>query len=191
MLPPTSPIKQHTRTPSTGSRPTVMQVAQLLGEALDNDAPRPSSVDDIGDQLSPLEPGTPRSRASFAQMQGEKRKSSYEKYSAIILPPLKEEATPAPTPAGTLNRTSGALTDAPTDTTFVSDGQVAKFNASQDASALQNAKANSTTTSTGMDKYNTGSLLADCIHREGKPPVSQYTCSEAVQSTITIPRDIA
>lgn len=32
----------------------------------------------------------------------EKRKSSYEKYSAFILPPLAEERTPVASPAGTL-----------------------------------------------------------------------------------------
>jgi hypothetical protein len=40
--------------------------------------------------------------------QAEKRKSSYEKYSAIILPPLQEEMTPAPSPAGTLSSTGQA-----------------------------------------------------------------------------------
>lgn len=34
----------------------------------------------------------------------EKRKSSYEKYSAFALPPLVEERTPAVSPAGTLSR---------------------------------------------------------------------------------------
>lgn len=37
-------------------------------------------------------------------MQAEKRKSSYERYSAITLPPLPEETTPTPTPAGSLIR---------------------------------------------------------------------------------------
>ncbi|KAL4253516.1 hypothetical protein ABKN59_002115 [Abortiporus biennis] len=35
--------------------------------------------------------------------QMEKRKSSYEKYSAFIMPPLEEERTPIQSPAGTLN----------------------------------------------------------------------------------------
>ncbi len=34
----------------------------------------------------------------------EKRKSSYEKYSAFIMPPLAEERTPVPSPAGTLKQ---------------------------------------------------------------------------------------
>jgi hypothetical protein len=46
---------------------------------------------------NPLKP-----RTTLSQMQAEKRKSSYEKYSAIILPPLKEESTPMPSPVGTL-----------------------------------------------------------------------------------------
>jgi hypothetical protein len=33
----------------------------------------------------------------------EKRKSSQEKYSAMMLPPLKEESTPTASPAGTLS----------------------------------------------------------------------------------------
>lgn len=36
----------------------------------------------------------------------DRRKSSYEKYSAIALPPLKEEATPISSPAGTLSRSA-------------------------------------------------------------------------------------
>ncbi|KAI0365644.1 hypothetical protein BV20DRAFT_953838 [Pilatotrama ljubarskyi] len=38
----------------------------------------------------------------------ERRKSSYEKYSAFVLPPLAEEKTPAPSPAGTLARGTAA-----------------------------------------------------------------------------------
>ena len=53
---------------------------------------------------SPLKP-----KATLSQMQAEKRKSSYERYSAMVLPPLKEEATPTPSPAGTLTRVNVRL----------------------------------------------------------------------------------
>lgn len=119
-----------------------MQVAQLLGEALDYDPPQPPEIENMERMTSSLEPGTPRSRASFTQMQAEKRKSSYEKYSAIILPPLKEEATPAPTPEGTLNRTSTTSTDTPTDAMSIASKQVTKV--------LRNVKADFTTASTSM-----------------------------------------
>lgn len=105
---PSSPVK-HTRVPSTGNRATVMEVAQAL---LDHPAHDHISKDiDIGPKTIPnldREPSLtaeaiPKPRPLF-QIQAEKRKSSYEKYSAIILPSLKEEATPTPSPAGTLTR---------------------------------------------------------------------------------------
>ncbi|KAH7888406.1 hypothetical protein F5I97DRAFT_2002417 [Phlebopus sp. FC_14] len=37
----------------------------------------------------------------------EKRKSSYERYAAIVMPPLKEERTPVPTPANTVSKAAG------------------------------------------------------------------------------------
>ncbi|KAF8967877.1 hypothetical protein BDZ97DRAFT_475685 [Flammula alnicola] len=55
----------------------------------------------------------PKLRKTISPTQAEKRKSSYEKYLAIALPPLKEEATPTPSPAGTLNRANARLIDLP------------------------------------------------------------------------------
>lgn len=106
--PPSSPVK-HTRIPSTGNRATVMEVAQAL---LDHPTPDPISKDvDIDSNHSkpilnrePLVTEVVAKPRPSSQIQTEKRKSSYEKYSAIILPSLKEEATPAPSPAGTLTR---------------------------------------------------------------------------------------
>ncbi|KAG6378251.1 hypothetical protein JVT61DRAFT_13957 [Boletus reticuloceps] len=43
----------------------------------------------------------------FSSPAAEKRKSSYERYSAITMPPLAEERTPAVTPANTMSRTVG------------------------------------------------------------------------------------
>ncbi|KAI0769641.1 hypothetical protein BD413DRAFT_477512 [Trametes elegans] len=53
----------------------------------------------------------PRSNGSAptpAPPQLERRKSNYDKYSAFVMPPLKEEKTPAPSPAGTLARSGAA-----------------------------------------------------------------------------------
>jgi len=99
--PPPSPSK-HIRIPSTGNRPTVMQVAQDFLNPPTNKLhadPIISEPEPVKPPESPLKP-----RATLSQMQAEKRKSSYEKYSAMVLPPLKEEATPTPSPAGTLTR---------------------------------------------------------------------------------------
>ncbi|KAJ7091265.1 hypothetical protein C8R44DRAFT_891662 [Mycena epipterygia] len=88
----------HTRISSAGSRPTAMDVAQALADP----PPRLSPPDDI-----PAESPTARPRNMMPpNAQSEKRKSSYERYS-VMLPPLKEEATPDPTPVSTLSRTVG------------------------------------------------------------------------------------
>ncbi|KAJ7446184.1 hypothetical protein B0H11DRAFT_2085464 [Mycena galericulata] len=70
----------HSRIPSTGGRPTAMDPNSLP-------TPRPRNM---------MPPSA----------QAEKRKSSYERYS-VMLPPLKEEATPDPTPVSTLTRAIG------------------------------------------------------------------------------------
>ncbi|TFK44823.1 hypothetical protein BDQ12DRAFT_673637 [Crucibulum laeve] len=49
-------------------------------------------------------PASPARRAGLTDILSEKRRSSYERYSAVVLPPLKEELTPASTPNGTLSR---------------------------------------------------------------------------------------
>ncbi|KAG6873429.1 hypothetical protein C0995_015854 [Termitomyces sp. Mi166 len=85
---------------STGNRPTVIDVAQALNESAHaRHAEQPIAL-----------PEPPQSVASsqlrsLVPSQGHaERRLSYEKYSSIILPPLKEEATPVPTPTGTLSR---------------------------------------------------------------------------------------
>ena len=90
---------RHFRIPSTGNRATVMDVAQALNTQfpeLDpaSEAQLRSSLPAEASHLRNLTPPA-------AHM--EKRKSSQEKYSAIMLPPLKEEATPTASPAGTLS----------------------------------------------------------------------------------------
>ncbi|KAJ7178409.1 hypothetical protein C8R43DRAFT_872132 [Mycena crocata] len=94
----------HTRTPSAGSRPTAMDVAQALADPPRKLSPTPPVVPSpaeeksVGSSSAP----TPRPRNMMPpSAQSEKRKSSYERYS-MILPPLKEEATPDPTPVSTL-----------------------------------------------------------------------------------------
>lgn len=92
------------RIPSTGNRATVMDVAQaLVGSEGPADTDEPLPIPE-----SPKPPTTSHPRV-LAPAHNEKRKSSYEKYSSIILPPLKEETTPAPSPATTLTRKEGSL----------------------------------------------------------------------------------
>ena len=109
---------RHTRTPSSGNRTTAMDVAQALNGQL----PSPSSPGWIEHRVDPstwdetpsntngsaVEEATKHPvgsrRTNISALHAEKRKSSYEKYSAIMLPPLKEEVTPVTSPAGTLAR---------------------------------------------------------------------------------------
>jgi hypothetical protein len=87
---------KHSRIPSTGNRATVMDVAQVL--YAHSPEPEPSSevnsMPAAANQLRNLIP-------SAVQM--EKRKSNQEKYSAMMLPSLKEEPTPTTSPAGTIS----------------------------------------------------------------------------------------
>ncbi|KAG2126300.1 hypothetical protein DEU56DRAFT_543361 [Suillus clintonianus] len=85
------------RIPSTGNRATVMDVAQALS---------------VAQQGNDCALSTPPPRIPPLSSQAEKRKSSIEKYSSFMMPPLKEERTPVSSPAGTLTKSSGeALLD--------------------------------------------------------------------------------
>lgn len=103
---PSSP--RHNRIPSTGKRATVMEVAQALQEfSVEEEeeapAPKPASPEILVKEEEP-EPPQARLRPLPSPGNAEKPKSSFERYSMIALPPLKEEATPTPTPVGTLTR---------------------------------------------------------------------------------------
>jgi len=80
------------RIPSTGNRALVMDVAQALSEV-----PR---------EVSLTAPSTGLDLASSPVPTRERRKSSYERYTAMTLPPLKEEQTPLPTPVHTLSKSA-------------------------------------------------------------------------------------
>ncbi|GLB37538.1 hypothetical protein LshimejAT787_0405890 [Lyophyllum shimeji] len=96
---------KHTRIPSTGNRATVMEVAQALSESEALQTPEKPPA--LPDSPQTMVPNRPRSLAPLP-VHAEKRRSSYEKYSSLMLPPLKEETTPVTTPAGTLSREEGA-----------------------------------------------------------------------------------
>lgn len=95
---------KYSRIPSTGKRATVMDVAQALYDQSSKQAL--DTVDKIGPNSdSPRLGGSNRPRTALPFIaNGEKGKL---KYSSIILPPLKEEATPVPSPAGSLSRVPG------------------------------------------------------------------------------------
>lgn len=80
------------RIPSTGNRALVMDVAQALSEV-----PR---------EVSLTAPSTGLDFGSSPVPSRERRKSSYERYTAMALPPLKEEQTPLPTPVHTLSKSA-------------------------------------------------------------------------------------
>jgi|ERR1700722_4491636 len=109
---------RHTRIPSSGNRATVMDIAQALNNQSPPTSPgrmeRAEYTDETlnreaSSSLESVEPAVVnyRNMASSAG-HAEKRKSSYEKYSAIIMPPLKEEKTPVSTPSGSLLRSTEA-----------------------------------------------------------------------------------
>jgi hypothetical protein len=93
---------RHTRIPSTGNRATVMDVAQIMNEQSDDNVIPPQDSAANPDVSPIVQPLANRTSRNLAVNQVEKRRSSYEKYSSIILPPLQEETTPAVSPAGTL-----------------------------------------------------------------------------------------
>lgn len=111
---PPSPSTGHVRIPSTGSRATVMEVAQAMSEhaAASKDAspiaspvvpPPPQVETSTSSGRQELRGSSPRQNLSPGTT--EKRKSSYDSF--ITLPPLEEEATPAQSPANTLSRSDG------------------------------------------------------------------------------------
>ncbi|KAF8678401.1 gelsolin repeat protein [Rhizoctonia solani] len=89
---PVSPPRHPGPPPSPGrnkSRATVMELAQAMSEKQ-------------GETLEePKLPPSPRSTPAAAR---ERRRSSYDRYSVITMPPLREEKSPAPTPAATLSK---------------------------------------------------------------------------------------
>ncbi|KZT00473.1 uncharacterized protein LAESUDRAFT_732262 [Laetiporus sulphureus 93-53] len=118
--PPLSPVR-HSRIPSTGNRATVMDVAQAFQErVVTNPEPAPAPTQRPGSEHAATpDEENPRSDVDSAvakwshshgsvrsDADSDKRKSSYERYSAFVLPPLQEENTPVPTPVGTLSRSA-------------------------------------------------------------------------------------
>ncbi|KAF9819179.1 hypothetical protein IEO21_02350 [Rhodonia placenta] len=144
---PTTPVR-HARIPSTGNRATVMDVAQVFQESvIHQPALTPVSAEPLsvpqGDAIGPTaeqdqEDGGKLDVTSLVANWGtkngagrpdapsEKRKSSFERYSAIVMPPLVEEKTPVPSPAGTLARNATAFQqvrspDAPPSKTAITE----------------------------------------------------------------------
>jgi hypothetical protein len=113
---PALPVR-HGRIPSSGNRATVMDIAQAFHSQSPPMSPGwiEHRAELSGGEISqadivitppeavPLSAVNYRNSAMTAA-QAEKRKSNYEKYSAIMMPPLKEERTPAPTPSASLSR---------------------------------------------------------------------------------------
>ncbi|KAK0454925.1 hypothetical protein EV421DRAFT_1699786 [Armillaria borealis] len=94
---------RHSRIPISGNRATVMDVAQAFNESTSvtgSEIPAPPLAE-INERSSSI--GHPRLSPQPISP-AEKRRSSYERYSAIAMPPLKEEATPTSSPVGTLSR---------------------------------------------------------------------------------------
>jgi hypothetical protein len=122
---PVSPVR-HSRIPSTGNRATVMDVAHALNDpehvlevvASSSQPPmmtQPKHIPPFEDNVATSNDqavSIPPARHTMPPgVQSERRKSNYERYSAVMLPPLLEENTPAPSPAATLSRTTDLATD--------------------------------------------------------------------------------
>jgi hypothetical protein len=129
---PVSPVR-HSRIPSTGNRATVMDVAHALNDpehvlevVASSSQPVmmtlpkhiPPFEDDITTSNDQAVSIPPARHTMPSAVQSERRKSNYERYSAVMLPPLLEENSPAPSPAATLSRSTDLgtpLTGVPAD----------------------------------------------------------------------------
>ncbi|KAK7053405.1 hypothetical protein VNI00_004031 [Paramarasmius palmivorus] len=109
---PITPVR-HTRIPSTGNRATVMDIAQAFDQ---ESAPSQKTESPVQQEEAPAVEVTPPSSPVVAETDWqpvspaslERRRSTFEKFAVPSLPPLKEEATPTPSPAGTLARVEGS-----------------------------------------------------------------------------------
>jgi len=99
-----STSSKHKRIPSTGNRATVMDVAQALTEQ--DSVPESNNQSILSEEEQQQLPVTTspisETPTALTVSQAERRRSSYDRFSAVTLPALVEEATPTPTPAGTL-----------------------------------------------------------------------------------------
>ncbi|THV02373.1 hypothetical protein K435DRAFT_351754 [Dendrothele bispora CBS 962.96] len=108
------PAAPRSRIPSTGNRPTVMDVVETMKARSVSPEPQPAFEEKPRSPETivlpepipePILEAAPEPVPQLRTPPMEKRKSSYERYSAIIMPPLKEEATPDSTPVPSLTRT--------------------------------------------------------------------------------------
>jgi len=113
-----SPSPRHSRIPSTGTRATVMDVAQAFVGASPSPSPGPATTPSITSSTANIQPVAPAEIEEYdandpggwektvtpAAVKAERRRSNYEKYSNFVMPVLKEEKTPAPSPANTLSK---------------------------------------------------------------------------------------
>ena len=143
---------RHSRIPSTGSRPTVMDVAQAFSAAAAGGTLPTSPIatsPQVSQARSPVQAQEPQTRArdlerdpggwgesemnanertiTPAMLKAERRRSNYEKYANFTLPVLKEEKTPAPTPVQTLKEKditgSAEATEAASAAKSIADSQ--------------------------------------------------------------------
>lgn len=110
--PTTSSFVPQTRSASTepvDEEENVIDVkAAIASWAKPDDAEPPQSSDSPSQSARPFTAPIPRPATQRDAMKAERRRSNiHEKYASIILPPLAEENTPAPTPFGSLARREG------------------------------------------------------------------------------------
>ena len=126
---------RHARIPSTGNRPTVMDVAQTFHDTPPTSpsisiikttpfsAPPASPVsfrpaftdehdDDVRTAADPGGWGEDERTITPAVLKAERRRSTMEKYSNFVLPVVEEEKTPVSTPASTLNKVDPSAIEA-------------------------------------------------------------------------------
>lgn len=84
-----------------------MEVAQALSEAAQQQE-KEKEITTVPDPAVPASVLACRLPSTgLGSPTGEKRKPSYERYSAITMPPLAEERTPVASPANTMSRGAG------------------------------------------------------------------------------------
>jgi hypothetical protein len=98
---------RHPRVTGAGNRRTAMDVAFAFSQQTEND----------GANTQIFNPAT----VITSESKVEKRKSALDKYSSIMLPALKEEATPSASPIGTLSQAAIPPDAARVDNTMISE----------------------------------------------------------------------
>ncbi|KAJ8468524.1 hypothetical protein ONZ51_g9590 [Trametes cubensis] len=121
----TSPIETKRPSPPPAAEVQVPSASEATPKDKDEEEEswEPPSVKNMIANWGPRSNGAPAALSAPAL---ERRKSSYEKYSAFVMPPLAEEKTPVPSPAGTLARGTAPISVDVNETEVTKDEEKAE-----------------------------------------------------------------